>query len=104
MEIYWCRKWGFCPLNGSLTRCLSQNRHRGCINLVRLPTEHPIIQLPAEHPIRDRHSAKKERREQRRALRNMIMPGDLPRAGVSFVQQPHFCTLEDLSSMVTTEK
>jgi hypothetical protein len=78
MEIYWCRKWGFCPINGSLNYCLAQNRHQGCKNLIRLPTEHPK---------KEQYSAKRERRQQRKALRNLILPGGQPGKNGRVAQQ-----------------
>jgi len=51
--IYWCRKHGFCPIDGTLDNCKLQNFKRGCKNLIQLPTEHP--KLPPRKYKRARH-------------------------------------------------
>jgi len=63
MEIYWCRKHGFCPVNGTLNRCLAQNYHQGCVNLIKLPTEHPKDERRCLKRQEKRHWQKQKIRE-----------------------------------------
>jgi hypothetical protein len=39
MERYWCSVHKFHPVDGTLHRCLSQDSHNGCKNLIRLQSE-----------------------------------------------------------------
>jgi len=41
MDVFWCRKHKFCPIDGQLKHCLAQNFHQGCIRLVQLLTTIP---------------------------------------------------------------
>ncbi|MFA6201517.1 MAG: hypothetical protein WC679_14045 [Bacteroidales bacterium] len=43
MIIYWCKKHHFCPQDGQLYHCLSQDGHHGCKRLTTLPTQHPTM-------------------------------------------------------------
>jgi len=64
MQVFWCKKHGFVPLNGQLAHCLAQASHTGCKNLLQLPTEHP----KGEHKYKYR---KKERRQIKRQLQGV---------------------------------
>lgn len=57
--IAWCKKHGFCPINGQLEHCLAQNRHNGCKNLIGLPTEHPKGEHCEKYKRKHRHESKR---------------------------------------------